>query len=72
MSAMLKDLWNINRILEKVKEMENIVVFGNIEDKERKSVVCHAHNNWLHSSVYSSVLSCMSQNIGVRCKNVCN
>ena len=38
----------------------------------RKSVVCYTYNNLLHSSVFYFVLRCMSQNIGVGCKNGCN
>ena len=39
MDAMLKGLKNINRILDKVMERENKVVFGRVADKERMCIV---------------------------------
>ena len=37
--ATLKDLRNINRILDKVEERENRVIFGKVTVKERRCVI---------------------------------
>ena len=38
-NAMLKDLRNINRILEKVRERENKVIFSKVASKEKMCII---------------------------------